>query len=86
MPWTLTDAKNRLSEVPDRVEAGEAQIITRRGGEFVLVKAEQYRRLTGEEPTLVDYLVGAGPRLDERFDPRMPDDSPTRDPLSGDDG
>ena len=86
MRWTLTDAKNRLSEVLDRAVGGEVQTITRRGDEFVLVKAERYRKLTGETTTLVDYLVGEGPRVDDTFDPRMPDTTPTRDPLTRDDG
>ena len=82
--WTLTDAKNRLSEVLDRASDGEIQTITRRGREFVLLEADRYRRLSGERPSLVDYLVDDGPRIDEAFDPRVPDTASMADPFDGD--
>lgn len=82
MDWNLTEAKNRLSEVLDRADTGEAQVITRRGREFVLVRGDDYRRLTGDTPSLVDYLIDAGPRFGDDFQTMPRDAAPTRDPLA----
>jgi antitoxin Phd len=47
--WQLQEAKNKLSELVDRAEDGEAQVVTRRGKRAaVLVSAEAYDRLTGQ--------------------------------------
>jgi len=35
--WQLQDAKNRLSELVDEATKGEAQVITRRGHDAVVV-------------------------------------------------
>jgi prevent-host-death family protein len=61
-PWTIADAKSRLSEVLNLAEQ-EAQIITRRSREFVVVDGDAYRRLTGALPTLKDVLL-RGPGLE----------------------
>ncbi len=60
--WTIADAKSRLSEVLNRAEH-EAQIITRRNRQFVVLDGDEYRRLTGNLPTLKDLLLN-GPGLD----------------------
>ena len=86
MDWNLTEAKNRLSEVLDRADTGEAQVITRRGREFVLVRGDDFRRLNGDTPSLVDYLIDAGPRFGDDFKPMPRDPASTRDPLADDKG
>ena len=55
--WQLQEAKNKLSEVVERALEGEPQIITRRGEEVaVVVSAEEYRRLTRPQQSLVEFL------------------------------
>ncbi len=56
-PWKLQDAKNRLSEVVNEAVRSGPQIVTRRGEETVVVLSiDDYRRLTGPEVGLVDFL------------------------------
>lgn len=64
MDWKLTDAKNKLSEVLDRADAEGPQVITRRGRSYTVVPEAVYRRLTGEKPGFVDWLIH-GPRIDD---------------------
>jgi len=55
--WPLQEAKNKLSELIDRVGVEGAQTITRHGRPVaVLVSAENYARLQPEE-TLADILL-----------------------------
>jgi prevent-host-death family protein len=60
--WTIADAKSKLSEVLNLAEQ-EAQIITRRDRQYVVMDGDAYRRLTGAQPTLKDLILG-GPSLD----------------------
>ena len=60
--WTIADAKSKLSEVLNLAEQ-EAQIITRRDRQYVVMDGDAYRRLTGAQPTLKD-LILSGPSLD----------------------
>ena len=63
MEWRLAEAKNRLSEVV-RLALGEGpQRIVRRDDAVVVLAEEEYRRLVGERPRLVDYLCD-GPSLE----------------------
>jgi prevent-host-death family protein len=58
--WRLHEAKNRLSEVVDLTLKEGPQIATRRGKEAVVILAvDQYRRLTGQPPCLIDCLLNA---------------------------
>lgn len=61
-PWTVADAKAKLSEVLNRADH-QAQVITRRDRQYVVLDGEAYRRLTGAQPTLKDLLL-SGPSLD----------------------
>lgn len=63
MEWKLADAKNKLSELVNRVSSTGPQIIRRRGERFVVVSEREYRRLTGERPSLKKLLLD-GPDLD----------------------
>jgi antitoxin Phd len=48
--WQLQDAKNKFSELVERAAEGEAQVVTKRGKRAaVLVSAEEYARLKGQE-------------------------------------
>jgi prevent-host-death family protein len=69
MHWTLSDAKNRLSEVLDRARREGPQTITRRGDTFVLLRADEYEQLTGKAPSFTDWLLN-GPRIDDLEVPR----------------
>ena len=60
--WNIADAKSRLSEVLNLAEE-EAQIITRRNRQYVVLDGEEYRRLKGSLPSLKE-LILSGPSLD----------------------
>ncbi len=60
--WTIADAKSKLSEVLNLAEA-EAQVITRRNRQYVVLAGEEYRRLTGSRPTFKQ-LILSGPSLE----------------------
>jgi prevent-host-death family protein len=55
--WQLQEAKNRLSEVVVAAQAGEPQVITRRGQEAaVVLSVEAWRALTRRKGGLVAFL------------------------------
>ena len=83
MSWTLSDAKNRLSEVLDRTDEGEPQRIVRRGREFVVMRGEDYDRVAGETPTLVEHLMSLGPRFADDLETMPRDVEATRDAFDG---
>lgn len=60
--WSVADAKSKLSEVLNLAET-EAQIITRRDRQYVVLDGYAYRRLTGDQPGLKDLLLD-GPSLE----------------------
>lgn len=63
MEWQLADAKNRFSEVVTRALNEGPQRVRRRGQTVVILAEEEYDRLTGEKPGLLDFLI-SGPGLD----------------------
>lgn len=63
MNWKLSEAKNRLSEVMSRALEECPQRIERRGEAVVVLAEKDYRRLTGDRPPFIDYLLN-GPSLD----------------------
>jgi prevent-host-death family protein len=63
MAWQLADAKNRFSEVVTRALNEGPQRVRRRGQTVVILAEEEYDRLTGEKPGLVDYLM-SGPSFE----------------------
>jgi prevent-host-death family protein len=64
MNWNISDAKNQLSEVLTRADA-QAQTIVRRDRDYVVMAGDEYRKLTGQEQSFTDFLIDAGPRLDD---------------------
>jgi prevent-host-death family protein len=58
--WQLQEAKSRFSEVVDLTLKEGPQLVTRRGEEAVVIlAADDYRRLTGQTPRLMDCLLNA---------------------------
>jgi antitoxin Phd len=58
--WQLQEAKSRFSEVVDLSLTQGPQLVTRRGAEAVVIlAAEDYRRLVGDAPNLIDHLLNA---------------------------
>jgi antitoxin Phd len=58
--WQLQEAKSRFSEVVDLSLKEGPQMVTRRGEEAVVILAvNEYRRLSGETPRLIDCLLNA---------------------------
>jgi prevent-host-death family protein len=65
VPWQLQEAKQRFSEVVQRVLDEGPQVVTRRGQEVVvIVSASEFQRLTGRLPDFKEFLL-SGPDLDE---------------------
>ena len=60
--WSIADAKSKLSEVLNLAEH-QAQIITRRDRQYVVLDGDEYRRLTGVVPSLKDLILN-GPSLE----------------------
>lgn len=63
MEWRFADAKNRFSEVVTRALNEGPQRVRRSGQTVVILAEEEYDRLTGEKPGLVDYLM-SGPSFE----------------------
>lgn len=58
--WQLQEAKSRFSEIVDLTLTEGPQLVTRRGSDAVVILAvEDYRRLVGDAPNLIDYLLSA---------------------------
>ncbi len=64
MPWQLQEAKQRFSQLVQRVLDEGPQVVTRRGEEVVVVvSAAEFGRLTGRVPDFKDFLLSS-PELD----------------------
>lgn len=73
MPWQLQAAKQHFSEVVERARREGPQIVTKHGKEaVVVVSAEEYQRLRGGGPSLVEFIRDA-PDFDELELDRAPD-------------
>lgn len=58
--WQLQEAKNRFSEVVEEALHAGPQTVTRRGEPVVVVVAiDTWRKLSGQGPSLKDFLRGA---------------------------
>lgn len=60
MAWKLAEAKNKFSEVFRRCLAQGPQRVERRDEAAYVISEDEYRRLTGEKPSLVEFLI-SGP-------------------------
>lgn len=64
IPWTVTAAKSRLSELLNRVHSEGPQRIARHNKSVVVVISEgDYERMCGAKPSFKDLLL-SGPKLD----------------------
>ena len=60
MPWQLQEAKQRFSELVARARSEGPQRVTKHGRDaVVVVAAEEYDRLAGEEPDLLAFIRSA---------------------------
>ncbi len=58
--WKLQDAKNRFSELFERVFNEGAQIVARRGTKkVVVISLEEYERLTRPKESLSEFLLNS---------------------------
>ncbi len=58
--WQLQAAKQHFSELVERARRDGPQVVTKHGKEaVVVVAAEDYRRLRGGGPSLVDFIRSA---------------------------
>ena len=57
MVWQLQAAKQHFSELVERARNEGPQVVTKHGKEaVVVVSAEEYTRLRGSEPSLVEFI------------------------------
>jgi prevent-host-death family protein len=58
--WQLQAAKQHFSELVERARRDGPQVVTKHGKEaVVVVSAEDYRRLRGDGPSLVEFIRSA---------------------------
>ncbi len=73
MAWQLQAAKQQFSELVERARREGPQVVTKHGKEaVVVVSAEEYRRLRGSGPSLVEFIRTA-PDFDQLELDRAPD-------------
>lgn len=60
MAWQLQEAKQHFSELVSRARRDGPQVVTKHGKEaVVVVSAEEYQRLRGGGPNLVEFIRSA---------------------------
>lgn len=60
MAWQLQTAKQHFSELVERARSEGPQVVTKHGKDaVVVVSAEDYKRLSGGEPSLVEFIRSA---------------------------
>ncbi len=64
MDWQLADAKNRFSEVVNRALSEGPQRVRRRNEAVIVLSEKDFLQLTGEQPSLIDYLL-EGPDISD---------------------
>ena len=63
MEWKLAEAKNKFSEVINRVLLEGPQKVVRRDQSFIIMEESQYEKLTGKKSSFKDYILNS-PSLD----------------------
>lgn len=56
MEWKLAEAKNKFSEVINKVLLEGPQRITRRNERFVILEESEYDKLTGKKMDFISFL------------------------------
>jgi prevent-host-death family protein len=75
MEWQLQEAKNKLSQVVQEAQRSGPQVITVRGEEAaVVLSAEEYRKLTGRQGSMIEFLQDS-PWADVELDLRRNQDT-----------
>jgi len=60
MVWQLQTAKQHFSELVERARSEGPQIVTKHGRDaVVVVSAEEYQRLRGDRPSLIEFIRAA---------------------------
>jgi antitoxin Phd len=60
LAWQLQAAKQRFSELVERARRDGPQVVTKHGKDaVVVVSAEEYQRMRGEGPSLVEFIRSA---------------------------
>jgi antitoxin Phd len=60
LAWQLQTAKQHFSELVERARNEGPQVVTKHGKDaVVVVSAEDYQRLSGGEPSLVEFIRSA---------------------------
>lgn len=60
LAWQLQAAKQHFSELVERARRDGPQVVTKHGKDaVVVVSAEEYRRLSGNQPSLVEFIRSA---------------------------
>lgn len=60
MTWQLQTAKQHFSELVQRARNEGPQVVTKHGKDaVVVVSAEDYQRLSGDQPSLVEFIRSA---------------------------
>ncbi len=76
--WTMSEAKNKFSELVDKTIAHGPQVVTKWGKEIVVViSAEEFDRLRTAETSLVDFFRNSpllGVKLDLVREKTLPRD------------
>ena len=63
--WRLADAKNRLTELVNKVLTVGPQIIQRRNDTVVVISKAEYERLIGERPSFKQHLLNPPHSMDD---------------------
>jgi prevent-host-death family protein len=61
--WSIAEAQNRLSEVLTRAATEGPQTIRRSDEDFVLLRADEYAKLSDKRPTFKEWLLD-GPGME----------------------
>ena len=64
MDWQLAEAKNKFSEVVRRALSEGPQRVHRRKDAVVIISADEFDRLKGQETSFVEFLM-SGPSFDD---------------------
>ena len=64
MEWKFTDAKNELSKVVNLALSEGMQKINRRDGSVMVISEEDYIKITGQKPSLLEYIRSAPAELE----------------------
>jgi prevent-host-death family protein len=64
MDWKLAEAKNKFSEVINKVLLEGPQRVVRRNQSFVILEEKEYQKLMGKRKSLIQYLLADGPTLE----------------------